>query len=199
MLLCHSEPAAFTAAAAWAACSNCSKPFRRRFSSMMRGRRLRAAMRPFTMTCTRSTSTRSRMRVLCVMMMSVPSQVRRYASMPRETTERASTSRPESVSSRNGQLRLEQQQLQHFELLLFAAREANAQLAVEVGGVEVELLRHSFLGVLAELLALKVQAFPRPAAAGAQEAATAERREFRRAPGSSRTCLHALRLSGERS
>ena len=58
----------------------------------------------------------------------------------------------------NGQLRLEQQQLQHFELLLFAAREANAQLAVEVGGVEVEFCAQ-FLGVLAELLALKVQAF----------------------------------------
>ncbi len=55
-----------------------------------------------------------------------------------------------------------------FRLLLFAAREANAQLAVEVGGVEVEFCAQ-FLGVLAELLALKVQAF---AASGrcAQEA-----------------------------
>ena len=69
-----------------------------------------------------------------------------------------------------GQLRLEQQQLQHLELLLLAAGKAHAQLAVQVGRVHVQLLGQ-FLDVLAELLALHVAHARAACGNGAQEAA----------------------------
>ena len=57
----------------------------------------------------------------------------------------------------DGELRLQQQKLEHLDLLFLAAREAHAQLAVEVGGVHVELCRE-LLDAPAELLALHLQA-----------------------------------------
>ncbi len=53
----------------------------------------------------------------------------------------------------DGELGLQQQKLEHFDLLLLAAREAHAQLAVEIGGIHVELGRE-LLDATAELLAL---------------------------------------------
>ena len=57
----------------------------------------------------------------------------------------------------DGEFGLEQQELQHLDLLLLAARKAHAELAVEVGGVHVEL-RGELLDAAAELLALHLQA-----------------------------------------
>ena len=71
---------------------------------------------------------------------------------------------------KEGQFRLKQQQLQHFELLLFAAGKAHAQLAVQVGRVHVQFLGQ-FLHVLAELLALHVADARTTCGNGAQEAA----------------------------
>ncbi len=57
----------------------------------------------------------------------------------------------------DGKLGLQQQELEHLDLLFLAAREAHAQLAVEVGGIHVELCRE-LLDATAELLALHLQA-----------------------------------------
>jgi len=57
----------------------------------------------------------------------------------------------------DGELGLQQQKLEHLDLLLLAAREAHAQLAVEIGGIHVELGRE-LLHAAAELLTLHLQA-----------------------------------------
>ena len=68
----------------------------------------------------------------------------------------------------DGKLGLQQQELEHLDLLFLAARETYAQLAVEVGGIHVELGRE-LLHATAEFLALHLPA--RAAGdAGAQKA-----------------------------
>ena len=57
----------------------------------------------------------------------------------------------------DGELGLQQQELEHLDLLFLAAREAHAQFAVEVCGVHVELGRE-LLDAAAELLALHLEA-----------------------------------------
>ena len=55
----------------------------------------------------------------------------------------------------DGKLRFQQQQLQHLQLLLLAAREAHAQLAVEIRRIHVQLVGQG-AHVLLELLALEL-------------------------------------------
>ena len=57
-------------------------------------------MTPFSMTWAASTGRDSRMRVLWVMISSEPCCFSRYSRTPRDTVRTASTSSPESVSSR---------------------------------------------------------------------------------------------------
>ena len=68
----------------------------------------------------------------------------------------------------DGEFGLQKQQLQHLDLLLFAARKTYAQLTVEVGSVHVEL-GGKFFHAAAKLLALHLQAGA-AGDAGAQEA-----------------------------
>ena len=119
------------------------------------------------MTCTRSTSRCSRMRVLWVMTTSAPPVARRYASMPRDTTPSASTSRPESVSSRIASFGSSNSSCSISSLLLLAA-ETHAQLAVEIRRIHVQLVGQG-AHVLLELLALELFAVA-AGDGGAQEA-----------------------------